>query len=199
MNIDLRTIPVYWATIERNIDRHSKMSKMFNHLDLRQTTQINGPISNPYTIGIADTHISGISNDLPLLMLEDDCAVTSDWNPVLNVPENTDAVYLGSSWYGMVQGHSKFRGCISSEVDDYYLRPYNMLGMHSVLYLTKEYRDKVIELLEQFKLNPGSSGCDECIAMNMKNYNILALKKPFFYQDDGHSNQETITPLTPYF
>jgi len=199
LKVDLREVSTYWATIEKNVDRHAKMKSMFEEIGLTSSTQINGPIANPYTVGIAETHITGIQGQLPILMLEDDCAVTSHWKPVIEVPEGTDAVYLGTSWYGMLRGKSQYRGCISSVYDESYIRPYNMLGMHAVLYLSDRYRNTVISLLEEFKKNPGSSGCDECVASIMKYYNILAVKNPFFYQDDGHSNEETLRPLEPYF
>tara|TARA_Y100000310_G_scaffold170314_1_gene170460 strand:- start:3624 stop:4223 length:600 start_codon:yes stop_codon:yes gene_type:complete len=199
MKIDLRDVPVHWATIEKNKDRHEKMQSMFDRLNLKDTNQMNGPISDPYTIGIAETHLQGMSNELPVLVLEDDCQETEHWNPVLEVPDFCDAVYLGTSWFGMIQKRSQYRGCISSEYDDTFLRVYNMLGIHAVLYLSESYRDNVVNLLNEFKTNPGAAGCDECIAMSMKNYKILALRNPLFYQNDGHSEEETQRPLAPYF
>lgn len=199
MQIDLRKVPTYWATIEKNKDRHERMISMYSALGFENTNQINGPLANPYTIGIAETHIEALGNKLPLLVMEDDCAVTEHWRPLIEVPDDADAIYLGTSWYGMVRGASQFRGCISSSYSEDLIRPYNMLGIHSVLYLSEEYRQKVVGLLTEFKKDPGSAGCDECIASNMKNYNVYATKNPMFYQADGHSDAETITPLQTYF
>ena len=198
MKIDLREIPTYWATIEKNTERHEKMESMFKDLTMMDTHQINGEIADPYTVGIAQSHIDGLSNDLPLLMMEDDAKDTEHWEPVIEVPEHCDALYLGTSWFGMVRGESQYKGCISSVYDDKYLKVYNMLGVHAVLYLTKEYRDFVVELLEGFKKNP-EGGCDECVAANMKSFDVLAVKEPFFYQNDGHSEDETLRPQYPYF
>jgi len=199
VEIDLRTISVHWATIEKNVDRHEKMQLMFELLKFTNTHQINGPLADPYTAGIAATHIDGISNDLPLLMMEDDAQETIHFKPILDVPDDCDALYLGTSWFGMVRGASQYQGCISSSYSEHYVKPYNMLGIHSVLYLSQKYRDHVVNLLTEFKDNPGSAGCDECIATHMKNYNVLAVKNPYFYQNDGHSNEETLRPLNPYF
>jgi hypothetical protein len=197
--VDLREVTTFWATIEKNKDRHTKMVKMFDELGFKDTHQVNGPIANPYTVGIAETHIQSLQGNLPVLMMEDDCAVTSDWNPILDIPEGVDAVYLGTSWFGMVRGKSQYQGCISSSYNDKFVKPYNMLGIHSILYLSEKYRDHVVKLLSEFKDNPGSAGCDECVATHMKDYNILAVKNPYFYQNDGHSNEETLRPLNPYF
>lgn len=199
MKIDLTKVPVYWATIEKNKLRHESMNSMFEELGFEEVYPIYGGISNPYTIGIAQSHIDGLSNSLPVIIMEDDCAVTSHWKSTIEVPEGTDAVYLGTSWYGMIEGSSRFRGCISSKYDDSYLKVYNMLGMHAILYLTERYRHHVVNTLKKFQENPGTYGCDEPIALDMKFFNILAVELPFFYQKDGHSDQETITPLKPLF
>lgn len=198
MRIDLRKVPVSWASIEKNTDRHAKMGEMFKHLGIEQTHQINGAMTDPYTIGIADSHILGISGKLPILMMEDDCAVTGNWVPIIEVPDDADAVYLGTSWYGMIRKTSVFQGCVCSDYSKHYVKPYNMLGLHAVLYLTERYRDRVIDLLEEFKENP-VGGCDEVIAMEMKKYNIYAERDPFFYQNDGHSEEETLRPISPLF
>lgn len=199
MIIDLRTVPVRWNTIEKNTERHKRMESLFVRTGLSNTTQLNGEMTNPYTKGIARSHIKSLEGDLPLLVLEDDCALTEDWNPVIEVPDEADAIYLGTSWYGMVRGASQFRGCISSSYNDKFNRVYNMLGIHAVLYLSERYRSHVVRLLDDFQENPGNEGCDECIALSMKDFMVLAPKKPMFYQDDGHSNVETANPLIPYF
>jgi hypothetical protein len=199
LKLDLRELPVHWATIEKNVERHKKMQSMFERLGFTNTHQINGPIADPYTVGIAATHIDGISNDLPLIMMEDDAQETPNFQPTLDVPDDCDAVYLGTSWFGMVRNTSQFRGCISSYYNEQFIKPYNMLGIHCVLYLSQKYRDNVVNLLTEFKDNPRGAGCDECIAMHMKDHNILAVKNPYFYQNDGHSEDETLRPLDPYF
>lgn len=199
MQLDIRALRTNWATIERNTERHKKMSDMFSRLDMFTTNKMNGPISDPYTIGIAQTHIMGMTGNLPVLVLEDDCQeIAIDWKPVIEVPEGTDALYLGSSWFGMLRGVSTHGACISSSFNEDYNQVYNMLGIHAVIYLTERYRDRVVEMLTEFTHNP-IGGCDECIAMEMKKFQILAVKKPMFYQNDGHSDVETLKPLEAYF
>jgi hypothetical protein len=198
MIIDLTKIPIYWNTIEKNIDRHKKMQSMFKQMGVSNTTQLNGEIIKPYTIGIARSHIKSLSNSLPVLVLEDDCQLVKDFTSTIQVPDDADAVYLGTSLYGMIQGRTTFGGAISSIYNDDYLRVYNMLGIHAVLYLTESYRSHIINTLNNFTENP-IGGCDDPIAMTMKNYKIYALRNPMFYQNDGHSENATKTPLNPLF
>jgi hypothetical protein len=202
LEIDLTKQPVYWTTIEKNVERHQRMTYMLKKLKFENTYQINGAISSPYTVGIAQSHIDAIhQHPGPLIVMEDDCSLFefSGWDPIIQVPEDTDAVYLGTSWFGMVRGVSTFRGCISSSYNDKFNRVYNMLGIHAVLYLSERYKDHVVKTLKEFQKNPEDRGCDEPIALTMKNFNILSLKLPYFYQADGHSDQETSMPLEPLF
>lgn len=198
MLINLTKIPVYWNTIEKNVDRHQKMQSMFNNIGISNAVQLNGEIVKPYTIGIAKSHIESLSAKIPVLVLEDDCQTTEHYNSILTVPDDADAVYLGTSHYGMIRGKTVGGGTISSIYDENYLRVYNMLGLHSVLYLSEKYRNHVVNTLNEFVQNP-VGGCDDPIAMTMKKYNVYAVKNPMFYQNDGHSEAATITPLIPFF
>lgn len=198
MIIDLRNYPVFYATIEKNTERHVKMDKMFNRLEYSNTKQINGPIANPYTIGIADTHIQALQNEGSIIVLEDDAQETSDYYHQIDIPDDLDALYLGTSHFGMLRGQSTPRGAVTSHFSETLIRPYNMLAIHAVLYLSQAYKDRVIKLLTKFKENP-VGGCDEPIAMDMKNHKILAMRNPMFYQNDGHSEQTTTTILVPHF
>ena len=198
MLIDLKTVPVYWNTIEKNIDRHKKMQVMFNNIGITNAVQLNGEIIKPYTIGIAKSHIKSLSGKTPILVLEDDCQTTEHYKTIVNVPDDADAVYLGTSHYGMIRGQTTGGGTISSIYNDEYLRVYNMLGIHAVLYLSEQYRLHVTNTLHAFIQNP-VGGCDDPIAMTMKNYKVYAVRKPMFYQNDGHSEAATLTPLAPLF
>ena len=198
MELDLRKVNIQWLTIEKNTDRHAKMKAMFDRLGFTRVNQINGPIVKPYTVGIAQTHIAGLIRGLnePLLILEDDCQETKDFNPVINVPDShVDAIYLGTSTYGQVHGTSYPGNYIVAEYDDDYIRVLNMLGMHAILYLSKEWKTKIITHLQAHIRNPGNRGADDGIVSMMEGNIILGARRPFFYQNDGHSEVATQTPL----
>lgn len=199
MIIDLKNVPIYWNTIEKNKDRHTKINSMFEKIGFKNTTQLNGEITKPYTIGIAKSHIKSLSFELPVLVLEDDCQLTENYKQVIEVPDDADAIYLGTSLYGMIRGNTVFNGTICSDFNEDYVRVYNMLGIHAVLYLTESYRHHVRDnCLHEFIKNP-KGGSDDPIAMTMKNYKVYAVKKPMFYQNDGHSEMATLTELQPLF
>lgn len=199
MQIDIKHIPIFWLTSDKTINRHSSMERMLSILGCSNTTKISGRICTPYTIGIAETHLQAINKvDPPFLILEDDARLNLNYTgtTLFNI-ENIDALYLGTSTFGRVYGGSHNNTCISI-VNGNYLKPVNMLGMHAILYASKKYVKHTTDILCNFIENP-KGGIDDKIAETMCFFDIAALKTPMFYQDDGHSNSVTLTPLTPIF
>lgn len=183
---------------------------MFSTMGFSNVRKIVGETIIPYTIGIAKAHIEAIDylrymdtkNGTPILILEDDVAFNSNctYDPKnIVIPEDFPALYLGTSNFGRLRGGSHNNTAIVIG-DGNYVRPINMLGMHAVLYNNHHpnYYNRIIELLEVFIENP-VGGIDDLIAENMIRYEILALRNPMFYQNDGHSEETTLKPLQPIF
>lgn len=209
--MDFKDVAVYWLTLERNTERHKRMEIVNKELGFTNVTTLFGEITEPYTIGIAEQHIQAANLSLErrenyCLILEDDCVLTPNGPRTVDLTDGFisqhERIYLGTSHYGMIRGQSTFRGCISSKVRAYtgytnYVKPYNMLGIHAVLYRVPGLI-RLRQELGYFIKNP-IGGCDEIIASNMPYSYTLALTPPMFYQADGHSDEETIRPLEPYF
>lgn len=204
MKVDIREIPTYWITVEVATDRHQRMNDLFSILNLKNTTQLNGQIMDKSGKSfmeiqkekghlVAETHARALSQEGPVLILEDDVWYTKDFHPFVEVPDNTDAVYMGTSVWGMVNGVSTGGGTTFDVIDDEFVKPMNMLGVHSVLYLSEEYKKKTIENMLGAKEN--GYIMDEPVAMDMKNHNVLCYSQPRFYQRDGHNDQVTTIPL----
>jgi hypothetical protein len=147
-----------------------------------------------------------VENNTPTLFIEDDVKHTEHYTPIIDVPDDTDAVWLGTSVYGLVDnwmqmklGESIYlnRPTKLGEYKDYY-RIHNMLSIHAVLFITQNY---VKEIQKYLKYNVNTlMPPDIAIASTMKNFNIYACKQPMFFQDDNaHNYQPTITPLTKIF
>ena len=121
MEVDIRNIPVYWITIESATDRHERMKTIFDKFGFTNTIQINGKLADKKGKSfmeiqqdkshlVAETHAKALVNDGPLLVLEDDVWFTDDFDPIVDVPDDTEAVYLGTSVWGMRNGveHNSF-------------------------------------------------------------------------------------------
>ena len=112
---------------------------------------------------------------------------------VFNIPEGADALYLGTSIYGRLQKRTTPGGVLAANANDY-MRVFNMLGFHAIIYLTESYVDHVLSILQSFIDNP-VGGCDDPVAESMWAYNIYSVKKPVFYQKDGRSDDATRLPI----
>lgn len=192
--IDIRDIPVMWTTCDKSVDRHKPMQKMLKGLGIK-ADKINGPVTTPYTVGVALGYLEALSKyEPPFLILEDDATLTSGDSPTqFKVTPGMDALYLGTSIYGRLQKMTKPGGVLAAD-DGEYMRVFNMLGFHAVLYLTKKYVDHAKNILNSFISNP-IGGCDDPIAETMWRHNIYSVKSPIFYQKDGRSDDATRYPI----
>ena len=204
--MDLRKdVRIDWITVELAKERHHRMSVLFDTFGFSNTNQINGRLvdkSNKTFIeiqklkshAVAETHEQALGQKGEVLILEDDVWFTEAMVPIINnIPSDADAVYLGTSVYGMVNGISTPNGNEYKKIDDNWDKPLNMLGIHAVLYLTESYKQKAIENLLGAKDN--GMYCDEPIAIDMKNHNVYSCVVPMLYQNDGHNNNVTRIPL----
>ena len=200
MKINLSKIPVMWTTCEKAsfVERNADIQKMFITLGL-SAERINGPITTPYTIGTAQGYLQMLKKyPTPFFSFEDDARMcpNTPFTLELDLPDKADAVYFGTSIFGRIKKQSVPNGVICAEYSDQYLQTFNMLGFHSILYLNQDYVNACISYLEDWIKNP-IGGCDDAIAEKMHKHKVYCVKKPWFFQNDGHSEQATLTPITP--
>lgn len=202
VKINLKETPCYWLTCPKAVSRHDTMKANLERVGI-QGVQLDGEITNPYTFGVAKGHLDALrSQQGTVLLLEDDATPTHYFKSEFEIPQNivdsysVDAIYLGTSLYGRNNGYTHFGGAVSKDLGGDWLRVFNMLSMHAVLYISDRYVNHICNLLENFN---GAGGVDDRIAETMDQFNVLAPKYPMFYQQDGHSERATLTPLTPTF
>jgi hypothetical protein len=142
---------------------------------------------SPGRIGCGLSHLKALRQadpGRPTLILEDDIAVTEDFSPVLAVPDDADAVYLGVSAYGAVEmiDYIGFTGrLLAEEAGEGLLRVYNLLAAHATVYLTDRYRRRAIEAITESLIDRDWDP-DRGLAMIQAEFNVYALGKPAFYQ-----------------
>tara|TARA_R110002020_G_scaffold178105_1_gene370933 strand:- start:158 stop:784 length:627 start_codon:yes stop_codon:yes gene_type:complete len=204
MELDITKLPTYWITIESAVERHDKMNSMFETLGFENTIQLNGSLMNKEGKSfmeiqkekghlVAECHAKALVNSGPILVLEDDVWYTDDFDPIVEYKEDTDAIYLGTSVWGMVNGVSTGGGTRFQKLNESTVKPLNMLGVHSVLYISDDYKNKTMENMLGAKNN--GMIMDEPVAIDMQNHNIICYSRPRFYQQDGHNDYVTTIPL----
>ena len=145
--IDLREVTTRVITTGTDTLRASHMSRMLEKLGIpfRFETGV-GPVGEleklPMPRDLVAKHLKVVHENrerLPLLVFEDDCAVTKAYTPVLTVPCDADLLFLGYSRWGLIPELSP-RGLLCTTLARSwrgdFSRVYNMVCTHALLYLT---------------------------------------------------------------
>ena len=141
---DLREIPFFYINLDDAKERDQKMKKILGDLEIKNFKRIDATRHSVGQAGTARSMLEAIETainpivsplGIPFVVVEDDIEVKR-WDPIIHVPENADAFYLGISGWGRMNGHSG--PFVQWEnVHPGMLQVYNMLGGHAIMYLTK--------------------------------------------------------------
>ena len=134
-------------------------------------------------------------NDEPILILEDDV----EWTGIsVFEPLNCDAIYLGLSRCGGSRTSNTDLGVDSSVFQliesNSQLRVINMLATHSIIYISRRYKQVIVETLKK------NLDChmDVVISRIQSDFMILANKIPLFYQSSGFGNVQHVENMTKF-
>jgi len=126
-------------------------------------------------IDILEHHL----DDEPIFIVEDDVETTGNMNVVLD--KTADAIYIGLSSCAGDKTENTNRGTSKFlQYSDTQVRVLNMLSTHAIIYISKKYKQAVIDTLKKHLGQAYHS--DILISRIQPNFLILANKKPVFYQ-----------------
>lgn len=204
INIDLREIPIFVLNLEKDRKRKAFMTEQLNLLGLEHQF-IRAVKCDPPPIGIALSHLKAIKRQgltPPFLILEDDCKILPhNFRYRYDVPAETDALYLGHSLFGLRDKKDQYGirwgqlGNIKyKQYDKKYIRIFNMLARHAIIYISEKYVNNAIEanysaLLDNAFTIPG----DVMYAEMQPEHIVLSLKEINFYQASQYGGFETAT------
>ena len=140
-SLDLRKIPVLYINLEKHVEKNQNMQKILGECGFENIQRVEGVARPDKPIaGCSAAHLKGLQElEPPFILFEDDCEI-KNFRPIIEVPDDADAVYLGISSWGRMNGHSGPNVQYEKVEGDLY-RIYNMLSGHAILYLNKEYVD----------------------------------------------------------
>lgn len=192
MKINLKSLKYYFLSCN-NPKRVAHMNKEFSEYDI---TEVN-PV--PMNIGISKTQ-SGATGfcrmlDLairnqdktksfqPFVLLEDDIKKYRDFPSELDIPDNSDILYIGLSSWGMTNAKRGSNGtvCMSNVKNSpEVMKVYNMLSTHGFIVCSLTGLLTLQKcLLEDFYRN---RGYDMTLAHIQPHINAYALKIPLVFQ-----------------
>lgn len=198
MRLDLKQIPTYYINLPQHTQKRDTMEEMLNKLNIENVQRLDGAIypENPVA-GCSRAHYHSIEPDrVPFVLLEDDAFLLENrWSDgIIDVPDDADAVYLGTSTWGRMNGHNG--QYVQYDVVEGYsglLRVYNMLATHAILYFSNEYASMIKRVAYYTGYVIGNYN-DVAFAEVQRFFNVYAFDVPIFAQ---RSNENaTNLPIT---
>lgn len=203
MKIDLTEVQTYYINLPQHVEKNKKMCKMLNDLTFKKFERLDGFVypKNPVA-GCSRAHYHALDPDrVPFILFEDDAYLLENgWKDnIIEVPDDADAVYLGTSTWGRMNGHNG--EYVQYDVLENYpglLRVYNMLATHAILYISKEYAS----IIKRAAYHTGyviENYNDVAFAEIQRYFNIYCFDSPIFAQSSnelGTKHKLTSFPMT---
>jgi hypothetical protein len=199
--IDLTTIPVVFVcpdSDEKYSQRKLHMLTLLSNLGFRKISMYKSTTDN-YPFCLKNAFVSILKanlNDSPILVLEDDIDVTPDFCTTITYPSDTDAFYLGFSKHGGSKTDNVHDGdSLVKNISLTHVRILNMLSGHAILYITKRYKQAIIDIFESVTIPYHT---DVLTTRIQENFNINSYYFPFFYQSSKLGNTQYVETATNF-
>ena len=197
MKLDIRDIPLYYINLDSKVDDKTRLENLLFETGFKSVNRISGTLHEDPKVGCALSHLEVMGDKsipTPFILIEDDVDFTGV-KFEYDIPDDVDALYIGTSKWGRFLNHSG-PFVQYQKVNDDIVRVYNMLSTHAIIYFNDGYREHLRRTCE-YSANVAKYHLDVEYAENQKYYNIYALDVPFFTQM-GYNNQVTNQPVTQY-
>lgn len=207
MLIDLQNTKVY--LISPGTGKYStRLSTVFQTLVAAGFSRIEFVRALPDSTGtnsLTKTNLAIFKRELsgtePFIILEDDCQIDTS-HTQLEIPEDTDAVYLGVSLWIYPHAYETLgKGYHIREnsqqdiqsISDQLTKINGMTSGHAILFYNRDYiRRFIIQMEPRLEHNTPH---DLVFATMQPHSKVYALKNPMFYQAQGLGGQENVTRL----
>jgi len=204
MKVQLKSINYYFLTCDTNGKRKNHMMNTFKDYSITEVNPILGIHKNQSgPTGFSRMIDIGLRNQdrslafQPFVIMEDDCSKFREFPEYIEIPDNTDILYIGLSKSGTYKYGSNTKDIhkvYMEEVNSDIVRIYNMLSLHGIIICSASgalaiqkammegyFSDKIWDLYTTY-IQPY--------------YNVYALKIPLVYQDKNLGGAEAETKIT---
>jgi hypothetical protein len=176
-------IPVFYISLDTKTQQHEYVEGFLAQKGFKHVTRLPGVVSDTKRMGVALAHKNALEHCLNaaegyFIILEGDVAPWAVCNHI-EIPYDTDAVYLGVSRWGLKNGVGTKRVAVTQHSDQLF-RVWNMLAAHAILYTNHEYARFIAGAIDTM-IDMGTNQ-DKARAETQKYWNIYATKMPMFFQ-----------------
>jgi len=182
MKINLLEIPVYYINLDDQNEKRIRTENLLSDLGFKNVERFSAIRHDAgRIIGCARSHYEILKTKKPpFIILEDDCDLNRKFEHELELPDNSDALYLGISHWGRYLNHSG-PYVHYEKYNDKLLRVYNMLATHAICYLSDTY----VDICKRISYHCGyevENHLDIGFAEVHKLYNVYSFDEPIFRQ-----------------
>jgi hypothetical protein len=182
MKLNLIDIPVYYINLDGQEEKRKRTETILKQIGFKYVERFSAiEHESGRIIGCARSHHKILETaTAPFIILEDDCSLNREVPKTIELPDNTDALYLGISHWGRYLNHSG-PYVHYEKINDQLVRVYNMLATHAIMYLSDEY----VSICKRISYYFGyqiENHLDIGFAEIHKFYNILSFDQPLFRQ-----------------
>lgn len=182
MKLNLVDIPVYYINLDEDEEKRKRTETMLKQIGFKFVERLSAIKHEAgRIIGCAQSHYEILNKaKVPFIILEDDCSLNKDVPELVEIPDNSDALYLGISHWGRYLNHSG-PYVHTTKVNENIVRVYNMLATHAIMYISQEYAN----ICKKISYNFGyeiENHLDIGFAEVHKFFNIYSFDEPLFRQ-----------------
>jgi hypothetical protein len=200
MEFDLRQLPLYVISLVTETKRREHISNEFKSRGLTPIF-FDGIKASPGRVGCALSHLAVVKKELteregnrPFVIFEDDISFTDVYDPIVKVPDGTDAVYLGVSTFGHDSLYHNRGGPRCFRINEKYARVTGMLSAHCILFIDKEFM-RAACIAPEYAIQQNTNR-DVIMAYMQRFFMVLTLISPICYQNSEYEGQERPTKDT---
>ena len=194
MKIKLLDIPVYYINMAKDTHKKEYIEQILKEVGFKNINRIDAVEDKKNgKVGLSKSQYKALSQiPAPFIILEDD-ADPRYFVKEIDIPNDADAVYLGTSQWGFQSSHAGYYLKYSKVVGNKdVLRIYNMLSSHAILYLKQDYVE-MCKRTTKYCSEIYPMPMDVPFAMIQRFFNIYAMNKPLFIQKD-YAGKMTAAP-----
>ncbi|MEN0003909.1 MAG: glycosyltransferase family 92 protein [Bacteroidota bacterium] len=200
MQLDLRQITFYVINDNEDYEKRAIMENQLNRLGLTYLLVPAASCQPPY-IQHALSRLKIFNNDtfeLPFVILHDFAVLKDPLQYVYDVPDETDALYLGPSPWGihstsgeMVEAHFEW-------YDEQFIRLNNALGATAIVVLSERFRTKAVEIIYKALLHHDApyDPVQEFTLLQQELLVLSPIANPIYpsarWCDDQHTTQDAL-------
>ena len=195
MNIDLSKIPAHVLTLKDSEARYNEFK-----LNINPYLNVSPFYGQRYPTIDEGCYKSSLSLyktvSPPVLILEDDVHLTTNFSPILNnVPDDADVLYLGTSAWGTKNNTSSFKNLHIEKYNDNYYRIERMTTTHAILFLSNRFWSNMMQVLSENVNKVPIEPVDVHLGRLHEGFKVYAVAKPMFYQHTPYNDYLTSYPL----